>query len=178
LQQSLTALRQGCAGKMSDCVQPFYEDIRFLRTDEALRAAVQLYRSEPNNSDYALWRAIIESPNSELAAKLLSERILDPDFVVSERVFDQLAAMQLRERRPEAFEAEASALEYHEAAVSIAIALTRKFGESLVRKSAAARMTSVETYQRYAGMTDCNGERFIPEPELQGVLASVGVGVR
>ncbi|HXZ29516.1 MAG TPA: hypothetical protein VEG08_16090 [Terriglobales bacterium] len=156
------------------------EVLFFLDTDDSLRAAVHLFHGRRDGRAYwqmEMWDAIARSPNRKLAIELLSQRMSEGDFAVTEDVVQALGAWRLQQRHPDAFAPgapEVDAAAYHDEAVEILRSLVRTLGESLPGKREEAFGESVKSYEKLAGWQLCQVGPLISEPEARATLAAAG----
>lgn len=120
--------------------------------------------------DNSFWEAIATSSQPEQALHLMTARMQDPDFQVSD-VMEWLASSDLKLQVPEAFDGGDPA-RYHAAAVEAMRKYVRLLGESLSHKDAAVLPDAVKTYRLYAEMNYCEGPLIPPDEEKQ-VLADL-----
>jgi len=87
-------------------MQAAAEKMKLLDTEESLAEIIRRYDGANIGWDYyryILYDGIIQTKHKSLAIDLLSERMLQPDFWISERVIDQLTAMKLQSQFAVAF---------------------------------------------------------------------------
>ena len=152
------------------------EALRYLDTDDSLRTAVLLLKG--NGVAYwqtEMWDAIAQSSNRKLAIELLSQRMQESDFAVTEGFLQTLGAWRLQQSHPEAFSAEGKAVHpeaYSLESVRLLRASVRALGQSLPRKQGTALAVSAQTYEQLAGWQDCQLRPLIPESEARATLAA------
>lgn len=161
-------------------MQRAVETMRVLDTEASLAKIVQFYNGVTPNPDFythILRQAIVQSKHRALAIKLLSERIVDPDFVVSKDVLDQLTAMELETQVPDAFSRDDD--EYQRELYPAARQLLQEhilaLGDSLANKSADSFASSLETFKAYANEQFCTAEPLIPRSTYSQMLKAVEV---
>jgi hypothetical protein len=154
------------------------EGLRYLDIDDSLRAAVLLLQG--NGQAYwqtEMWDAITQSSNRKLAIELLSQRMLESDFAVTEGFLQTLGGWRLQQSHPEAFSADGKAVHpeaYSLESVRLLRASVRALGESLPHKQGAALAVSAQTYEELARWQDCQLRPLIPESETRATLAAAG----
>lgn len=152
------------------------EVLRFLNTEDSLRAAVKLLKG--NGQAYwqtEMWDSIAQSSDRKLAITLLLLRMRESDFAVTENFLDTLGAWRLQERHPEAFATDGRAInpeDYNQQAVDLLRDLVRSLGKSLPAKSGNAAAESAKTYKTLSGWHDCRNRPLIPESEACARLAA------
>ena len=152
------------------------EVLRFLETDDSLRAAVKLLKG--NGQAYwqtEMWEAISQSSNRKVAIALLSQRMLEGDFAVTEHFLQTLGGWRLQQRHPEAFAVNGTAVDpetYNLESVELLRDSVRALGRSLRGKRGAALAESAKTYERLAASQDCQAKRLISESEARATLAA------
>lgn len=143
------------------------EAIRFLDTAESLREVLRLYDGSTNLAFYAnpFWNAILESRHRKLAARLLAQRMLEGDFIVSRDFLDVLTAMSIQQEQAEVFERddEASRKQLSMRTREILKDYILALGQSLPPKDKNARDTGIETFEHYSGQKYCVDEPLIEE---------------
>jgi hypothetical protein len=148
--------------------------IRFLDTEESLGQAVRLYDGSANLASYEnpFWRAILESSHRKLAVKLLADRMLKEDFLVSQDFLDVLTAMTIQQEQPETFERgdESSRKQLSFRAREIQKSYVLSLGKNLASKDGKAREVGIKTFEHYAGQSYCAGEPLIEENLAQQIL--------
>jgi hypothetical protein len=165
-----TVRRTGIGKEMNDAAQV----IRFLDTEESLGQAVRLYDGSTNLAGYEnpFWKAILESSHRKLAVKLLADRMLMEDFIVSQDLLDVLTAMSIQQEEPEAFErGEVSSrkqLSFRTRGILKDYVLS--LGKSLPSKNAKAREVGIKTFEHYAGQSYCTGGPLIEDDQAKEIL--------
>lgn len=155
------------------------EKMRVLDTEESLAEIVRRYDGANIGWDYyryILYDGIIQSKHSSLAIDLLSERMLQPDFWVSEKVIDQLTAMRLQSQFPAAFETNDSSYKkqfYHEARRALHDYVLA-VGKSLAEKNSSAYAPSLNVFNMYAQQDYCTGKPLISKSEMQQINQQIG----
>jgi hypothetical protein len=118
----------------------------------------------------------MQTKHLSLANDLLSERILQPDFWVSEQVIDQLTAMKLQSEFPTAFDSNKAS--YKEQLYSAARRILHDYvlaiGRSLAQKNFNAYAPSLNVFNVFARQDYCTGEPLISESEMQGIKQEIG----
>jgi hypothetical protein len=154
------------------------EVLRFLNTEDSLRAAVRLLKG--NGKAYwqtELWDSISQSSNRKLAIALLSQRMRESDFAVTENFVDTLGAWRLPRRHPEAFASDGHAInpeDYNHEAVDLLRDSVRSLGDSLAVKRGTAAADSAKTYETLSAWHDCRNRPLIPRSEARASLATAG----
>jgi len=150
------------------------EVIRFLNTDDSLRAAASLYPGpEGWGAKDDFFKAFMENPNRKLALELLRNRSLDPDVIVNDQLAGIIVGMAIQVDSPSAFEPGSDPAVFHERSLSLLNTYLQDLGASLPKKTAKALIASRETYERMAGGMYCNAEPLVADSEVQAVLAAV-----
>lgn len=154
------------------------EVLRFLNTEDSLKAAVKLLKG--NGKAYwqtEMWDSIAQSSDRKLAIILLLRRMRESDFAVTENFLDTLGAWRLQERHPEAFATDGRALnpeDYNRDAIDLLRDSVRSLGESLPEKHGTSAVESTKTYQTLSAWHDCRNRLLIPESEARARLAAAG----
>jgi hypothetical protein len=143
--------------------------ITYLDTLESLAKEVKLFDGRSHGRNNGFWDAIQHSSTPEQAVRLMSARIQEPDFEVSQGVLEWLASSALRIEVPGAFESGAPAT-YHPQAVEKLRMYVRLLGGSLNQKNSTVLNESVKTYSNFAEQTDCEAQPLIPTEEQNNVL--------
>jgi hypothetical protein len=156
--------------EMNDAAQV----IRFLDTEESLGQAIRFYDGSANLASYEnpFWRAILESSHRELAVKLLADRMLKEDFLVSQDFLDVLTAMSIQQEQPETFGPgdESSQKQLSSRTREILKGYIMSLGKSLAAKDGKAREMGIKTFEHYAGQSYCTGEPLIEENLAHEIL--------
>jgi hypothetical protein len=142
----------------------------YLDTLESLAKEVKLFDGRSHGWNNGFWDAIQHSSTPEQAVRLMSARIQEPDFEVSQGVLEWLASSALRIEVPGAFESGAPAT-YHAQAVEKLRMYVRLLGGSLNQKNSTVLNESVKTYSKFAEPTYCEAQPLIPTEEQNNVLA-------
>lgn len=154
------------------------EVLRFLDTDDSMGAAVKLLKG--NGQAYwqtEMWTSISQSSNRELAIAVLSRRMRESDFAVTESFLETFGAWRLQQRHPEAFAVDGHAINaevYNHEAVELLRESVRSLGESLPAKRGTAATESAKTYKTLSAWHDCRNSLLIPESEARARLAAAG----
>jgi hypothetical protein len=155
------------------------EKMKLLDTEDSLAEIIRRYDGADIGSDYyryILYDGIIQTKHLSLANDLLSERILQPDFWVSEQVIDQLTAMKLQSEFPTAFDSNKAS--YKEQLYSAARRILHDYvlaiGRSLAQKNFNAYAPSLNVFNVFARQDYCTGEPLISESEMQGIKQEIG----
>jgi hypothetical protein len=161
-------------------MQAAAEKMKLLDTEESLAEIVRRYDGANIGSDYyryILYEGIIRSKHPSLAIDLLSERMLQPDFWVSERVIDQLTAMKLQSQFPNAFDSNEESYEkqLYPAARKILHDYVLAVGKSLAEKASDAYAPSVNAFKMYAHQDFCTDKPLLSNNELQEINQRIGV---
>ena len=148
--------------------------IRFLDTDDSLRALVRLYcgNNNENLADQA-WLGILQTRHAQLRLELLEKRMQDPDFTVARWFLDTLVALAIQRDTPEAFNGDTPAKDgspYYAASLSLLRGYLKLVGDSLPNKQGEARRLTLETYKGYASSLFCEDDPLIARAEMQRVL--------
>ena len=155
------------------------EEMKVLDTEESLAEIVRRYDGANIGWDYyryILYAGIIQSKHRSLAIDLLSERILQPDFWVSERVIDQLTAMKLQSQFPTALDGnEASHRKrFYPEARRILHDYVLAVGKSLADKDSNAYAPSLNVFNMYAHQDYCTDKPLISRNDLQEISRQIG----
>jgi hypothetical protein len=161
-------------------IQKAAEKMKLLDTEESLAEIVRRYDGANIGSDYyryILFDGIIQSKHKSLAINLLSERMLQPDFWVSEHVIDQLTAMRLLSQFPTALDSDeaSSQKQFYPTARRILHDYVRVLGKSLAEKDFNAYGPSLNAFNSYARKTYCTGKPLISKSEMQAIHQQIGV---
>lgn len=147
------------------------QTIRFLNTDDSLRAAVTFY---PGPSGWGtgedFFKAIMENPNRKLALKLLRKRTLEKDFPVTETLAMLIVGMEIGESSPAAYDPASDPSVFHEQAISKLWEYLHELGVSLSRKKSKAQGESKNTFEQLATRKYCNEDPLFTDDEVQTVL--------
>lgn len=145
------------------------ETIRFLDTEESLSQAVRLYDGSPNIGTYgnALYNAILESSHRDLAVKLLTPRMVEPDFLVSREFLDLLTAMTIQQEQPVTFAQKDwdSQRQLNPRTLETLKNYVLALGKSLPHKQPSVKDPAIKTFMDYAAEEYCTGAPLLP-PEL------------
>lgn len=114
------------------------------------------------------WEAIQHAPQPKEALRLMTARMQDPDFQVTEGIIEWLAISDLKLHAPDAFQGGDPAA-YHTQAIETLRKYVRLLGRSVSRKSDSALPESIKAYRGYAGQKYC-GESLIPSGERNAIL--------
>jgi hypothetical protein len=159
------------------------ETLALLDTEDSLAAITARYDGSRVGWEYyrdVLYNGIIQSKHRSLAIDLLSERMLQPDFWVSERLIDQLTAMELESQFPTAFDSNDSShqKQLYPEARRILHDYVLAVGKSLAEKDSSAYAPSVNVFNVYAKQDFCTGERLIPQNGLKEINHQIGASER
>ena len=150
------------------------EVIRFLDTEESLGQVIRLYDGLTNLATYEnpFWKAILETSHRKLAVRLLADRMLKEDFIVSRDLVDVLTAMSIQQEQPETFdhEGESSRKQLSSRTREILKDYVLSLGKSLPSKEGKAREVGIKTFEYYAGQSYCTGEPLIAENLANEIL--------
>lgn len=155
-------------------MQEAAEKMKLLDTDESLAEIIRRYDGASIGWDYyryILYEGIIRSKHTSLAIDLLSERMLQPDFWVSERVIDQLTAMKLQSQFPAALDSNDSSYkkQFYPEARRVLHDYVLAVGKSLTVKDANAHAPSLNVFNLYAKQDYCTGQPLISKSEMQAI---------
>ena len=155
------------------------QTMALLDTEDSLAAIIRRYDGSRIGWEYyrdVFYRGIIQSKHSSLAIDLLSERMLQSDFWVSERVIDQLTAMKLQSRFPAAFDRDDSSYkqQFYPEARRILHDYVLAVGRSLAEKDDNAYAPSLNVFSAYAQQDYCTGKPLISRRELQEITQQTG----
>jgi hypothetical protein len=161
-------------------MQEAAEKMKLLDTEESLAEIVRRYDGANIGWDYyryILYDGIIQSKHISLAIDLLSEKILQPDFWVSERVVDQLTAMKVQSEFPWAFDRNDSSYRkrFYPEARRILHDYVLAVGKSLAEKDSNAYAPSLNVFNLYARQDFCTGHPLISRSEMQGINQQIRV---
>jgi hypothetical protein len=160
-------------------MQEAAEKMKLLDTEESLAEIIRRYDGANigwNYYRYILYDGIIQSKHSSLAIDLLSERMLQPDFWVSEKVIDQLTAMKLESQFPTVFDRNDSSYrkQFYPAARRILHDYVLAVGKSLAEKDSNAYAPSLNVFNFYARQDYCTGKPLISKIETQEMDQQIG----
>jgi len=160
-------------------MQAAAEKMKLLDTEESLAEIIRRYDGANIGWDYyryILYDGIIQSKHSSLAIDLLSQRMLQPDFWVSERVIDQLTAMKLQSQFPAAFDSNDSFYkkQFYSEARRILHDYVLAVEKSLADKDSNAYEPSLNVFNTYAKQDFCTGKPLVSENELQEINHQIG----
>ncbi|HSK42569.1 MAG TPA: hypothetical protein VLA83_01640 [Candidatus Binatia bacterium] len=155
------------------------QTMALLDTEESLAVIIRRYDGSRIEWDYyrdAFYKGIIQSRHSSQAIDLLSERMLQPDFWVSEQVIDQFTAMKLQSQFPAAFDSNDSShqKQLYPEARRILHDYVLAVGKSLAEKDSNAYAPSLNVFNLYAGQDYCTGKPLISGSELQEIDQQIG----
>ena len=155
-------------------------ELRFLDTEESLTEIVKLYDGSETlyGSSNSLYYGIIQSKHHALATELLEARMVEADFMVSERLLDQLVAMKLRVQFPSAFDGTDSDALLYPAAREILHDYVLALGKSLADKDGEALRASAATFRAYATKDFCTPDPLIPSEEAARLLKAAREPIR
>ena len=161
-------------------MQKAAEKMKLLDTEESLAEIVRRYDGANVDSDYyrhILYNGIIQSKHRSLAIDLLSERMLQPDFWVSEQVIDQLTAMKLQREFPTALDSDEASYQkqFYPAARRILHDYVLAIGKSLAEKDSSAYGPSFYVFNTYARQDFCTAKPLISKSEMQTINQQIGV---
>jgi hypothetical protein len=110
-----------------------------------------------------------------LAIKLLTERIVEPDFAVSKDLLDQLTAMEVESQVPDAFSRgdDDYRRELYPSARQILQEHLLALGDSLPDKAPESLAVSLETFRTYANEHFCTDEPLLPAATTRQMLKAV-----
>jgi hypothetical protein len=145
-------------------MQEAAETMQLLDTEDSLAEIVRRYDGVNIGWDhyrYILYHGIIQSKHSSLVIDFLSERMLQPDFWVSEQVIDQLTAMKLQSQFPTVFDSNNSSHQKHlyPEARRILHDYVLAVGKSLAEKDSNAYAPSLNVFNMYAKQDFCTANR-------------------
>jgi hypothetical protein len=155
------------------------EKMKLLDTEESLAEIIRHYDGANIGWDYyryILYDGIIQSKHSSLAIDLLSQRMLQPDFWVSEQVINQLTAMQLQSEFPTALASEEAFYQkqFYPPARRILHNYVLAVGKSLADKDSNAYAPSLRAFNLYARQDYCTGKPLISKSEMQEIDPQIG----
>ena len=169
-----TAYDKICTGddaSQSQC-SDIAKRITYLDTRDSLAAEVKFFDGRDHGWDNGFWAAIETTSYPNEAARLMTNRIQDPDVTVSPGVLESLAIWDLRIDSPDAFETDQPA-NYHALAVEKLRKYVRLLGASLSRKNSEVLTESSNTYRAFAEQKYCEEQSLIPQEEQNQVLAAL-----
>lgn len=160
-------------------MQAAAEKMKLLDTEESLAEIVRRYDGANISWDYyryILYDGIIQSKHTSLAIDLLSERMLQPDFWVSDQVIDQLTAMKLQSEFPTALDSQEASYQkqFYPAARRILHDYVLAVGKSLAKKNSDAYAPSLNAFNVYARQDYCIGKPLISKIEMQEMDQQIG----
>jgi hypothetical protein len=171
-----TGERINLEGEMQEAA----EKMTLLDTEESLAEIVRRYDGANIGWDYyryILYDGIIQSKHSSLAIDLLSERMLQPDFWISEQVIDQLTALNLLRKFPKALDSNEASYQkqFYPVARRILHDYVLAVGKSLAEKDSNAYAPSLNVFNLYARQDFCTGHPLISRSEMQGINQRIRV---
>jgi hypothetical protein len=154
------------------------QTMALLDTEDSLAAIIRRYDGSRIGWEYyrdVFYDGIIQSKHSSLAIDLLSERMLQPDFWVSERVIDQLTAMKLQTEFPVAFNSNDSSYrkQFYPEARRVLHDYVLAVGRSLAEKDDNAYAPSLNVFSAYARQDYCTGKPLISSSELREITRAI-----
>ncbi len=160
-------------------MQKAAERMKLLDTEESLAEIVRRYDGANIGWDYyryILYDGIIQSKHTALAIDLLSKRMVQPDFWVSEQVIDQLTAMKLQSEFPTALDSNETSYQkqFYPAARSILHNYVLVVGKSLAEKDSNAYAPSLNVFNLYARQDYCTGKPLIFKSQMQAIDREIG----
>jgi hypothetical protein len=169
----------GERGNLEGEMQEAAEKMKLLDTEESLVEIIRRYDGADIGWDfyrYVLYDGIIQSKHSSLSIDLLSERMLQPDFWVSEQVIDQLTAMKLQSQFPTAFDSNEASYkkQLYPEARRILHDYVLAVGKSLAEKDSKAYAPSLNVFNMYARQDYCTGKPLISSNELTEINQQIG----
>jgi len=161
-------------------MQSAAEKMKLLDTEESLAEIVRRYDGAnigPDYYRYILYNGIIQSKHKSLAIDLLSERMLQPDFWVSEQVIEQVTSMKLQSEFPTALDSTEASYQkqLYPAARRILHDYVLAVGKSLAKKDSSAYGPSLNVFNTYARQDYCTGKPLISKSEMQTINQEIGV---
>jgi hypothetical protein len=160
-------------------MQRWAATMALLDTEESLAAIVRRY----DGASVGLWyyrsvfyNGIIRSRHRSLAIDLLSERMLQPDFWVSEELIDQLTAMKIESQFPNALgSSEVSYIkQLYPEAWRILHDYVLAVGQSLAAKNSNAYAPSLNVFKMYARQDFCTRKPLISRNALKMINRQIG----
>lgn len=160
-------------------MQQAAQTMALLDTEESLAAIIRRYDGSRIGWEYyreAFYDGIIQSKHRSLAIDLLSERMLQPDFWVSEQVIDQLTAMKFQNEFPASFDSNDSSYkkQFYPEARRILHDYVLAVGKSLAEKDSNAYAPSLNVFSFYAKQDFCTGEPLIAQDALKQINQQIG----
>jgi hypothetical protein len=124
----------------------------------------------------SLYSGIIQSRHRSLAITLLAQRMLEPDFSVSDDLIDQLTAMTLLEDFPLALDSDDASYKrrFYPAARKILQNYVLALGKSLPNKNSLAFKPSLKAFNSYANQDFCTGKPLISLKTWQEITRQTG----
>ena len=146
--------------------------ITYIDTADSLATEVKWFDGRSHGWDNGFWDAIQRSSQPDEALRLMTSRMQEPDFQVSDWVMQWLTSSDLKLEVPDAFQGGSPAT-YHALAVEKLRKYVRLLGSSLSKKNPTVLAENIKTYRKFADQRYCEEEPLIPEDELNGVLAGL-----
>jgi hypothetical protein len=155
------------------------ETMALLDTEDSLAAIVRRYDGSRVGWEYyrdVLYNGIIQSKHRLLAIDLLSARMLQPDFWVSERLIDQLTAMKIESQFPTVFASNDASYQkqFYPEARRILHDYVLAVGKSLAEKDSKAYAPSLNVFNMYARQDFCTRKPLISGNTLKEINQQIG----
>ena len=148
------------------------ERITYLDTAESLATEVKESDGRNHGWENGFWDAIRLSSHPQEALRMMTLRMQEPDFQVSNSVLEWLASSELRMEVPDAF-GSGTAATYHAQAVERLRKYVRLLGNSLSKKNSNVPTESAKTYRTFAEQNYCERQSLISAREQNQVLAVI-----
>jgi hypothetical protein len=148
--------------------------ITFLDTRDSLAVEVKWFDGKQQSWENGFWAAIQNSSQPEEALRLMTIRIQEPDFQVSEWALAWLASAELRQDTPHAFE-NGEQESGHFLAVNMLRKYVRLLGTSLPAKNPSVLPVSVATYRHFAEATYCGQDSLLAPEEIRQALEGLNL---
>lgn len=146
--------------------------ITYLDTVDSLATEVARIDGRDHGWDNGFWEAIRHTSSPVDALLLMTARVQEPDFEVSQSTLVWLASSELGIESPDAFETTSPA-DYHAQAVDKLRKFVRLLAASLSAKQSTVAKETVKTYSFLAQQQYCGGKPLVPQQEQSLVLASM-----
>jgi len=146
------------------------ERLTYLDTADSLAEEVKWFNNGYQGWDNDFWAAIQHSSQPREALRLMTSRMQESDFQVSDEIIEWLASTELRIEVPDAFRGDPAT--YHDEAVELLRKYVRLLGSTLSKKDPIVLRESVKTYQNLAEQRYC-GEALIQSDEQNSILVDL-----
>ena len=146
--------------------------ITYMDTVDSLTNEAARIDGRDHGWDNGFREAIRRSSYPVDALQLMTARMQEPDFEVSQSTIEWLASSELRIESPDAFETTSPA-DYHAQAVDNLRKFVRLLGASLAAKDPRVVRESAKIYSFFATQEYCEGKPLIPQQEQDLILSAI-----